>query len=93
MDPLDQQFGVLRSTEGEQCFDVLITFGRRESQFGARSREGGMWDFTHKVGEGLKIEFPGDGNEAKGDGKGAGNEFEIARMVGEGLRLGKIMVV
>mgnify|MGYP000905231105 FL=1 len=52
-----------------------------------------MWDFAHKVGGGLKIEFPRDGNEAKGDGKGAGNEFEIARMVGERLRLGKIMVV
>ena len=52
-----------------------------------------MWDLAHKVGGGLKIEFPGDGNEAKGDGKGAGNEFEIARMVGEQLRLGKIMVV
>lgn len=52
-----------------------------------------MWDLAHKVGGGLKIEFPRDGNEAKGDGKGAGNEFEIARMVGEGLRLGKIMVV
>ena len=35
-----------------------------------------------RLGEELKIEFPGDGNEAKGDGKGAGNEFEIARMVG-----------
>ena len=45
------------------------------------------------MGGELKIEFPGDGNEAKGDGKGARNEFEIARMVGEGLRLGKIMVV
>ncbi len=49
MDPLDQQFGVLRSTEGEQCFDVLITFGRRESLFGARSREWEMWDFASKV--------------------------------------------
>ena len=54
---------------------------------GARSREGEMWDLAHKVGGELKIEFPGDGNEAKRDGKGAGNEFEIARMVGEGLRL------
>ena len=41
----------------------------------------------------LKIEFPRNGNEAKGDGKGSRNEFEIPRKISDGLRLCKIMVV
>ena len=58
---------------------MLLTFGRRESLFGRTQQGGGNVGFSTQVGGGLKIEFPRDGNEAKGDGKGAGNEFEIAR--------------
>lgn len=41
----------------------------------------------------LKIELPRNGYEAKGDGKGSWNEFEMLGVIGEGRGLGEIMAV